>query len=158
MMDRLHLRLELDELYAAYAACLDDGELERWPEFFIDACRYEIIPRENFERGLPLAVMRCDSKGMLVDRVTALRRSSVYGPRALRHLISGIRVVGVDGDDIRAQASYAVLQTLPDEETTVFNAGRYLDRLVREHGTLKLAERRCVFDSVLVPSSLVYPI
>jgi len=24
--------------------------------------------------------------------------------------------------------------------------------------TLKLAERRCVFDSVLVPSSLVYPI
>ena len=158
MMDRLHLRLELDELYAAYAACLDDGELERWPEFFIDACRYEIIPRENFERGLPLAVMRCDSKGMLVDRVAALRRSSVYGPRALRHLISGIRVVGVDGDDIRAQASYAVLQTLPDEETTVFNAGRYLDRLVREQGTLKFAERRCVFDSVLVPSSLVYPI
>src|SRR6185369_6634501 len=111
------------------AACLDDGELERWPEFFIDACRYEIIPRENFERGLPLAVMRCDSKGMLVDRVAALRRSSVYGPRALRHLISGIRVVGVDGEDIRAEASYAVLQTLPDEETTVFNAGRYLDRL-----------------------------
>jgi 3-phenylpropionate/cinnamic acid dioxygenase small subunit len=157
-MDRLHLRLELDELYAAYAACLDDGALEDWPGFFTDTCRYEIIPRDNYERGLPLALMRCESRAMLVDRVAALRRSSVYAPRALRHLVSGLRVVTVDGEAIRAQASYAVLQTLSDEETTVFNTGRYLDRLVREHGTLKFQERLCIFDSVLVPGSLVYPI
>ena len=97
-MDRLRLRLELEDLFAAYAACLDDGELERWPEFFTDDCRYEIIPRENFERRLPLAVLRCESKGMLIDRV------------------------------------------------------------VRSDGVLKLAERLCVYDSVLVPGSLVYPI
>jgi 3-phenylpropionate/cinnamic acid dioxygenase small subunit len=82
----------------------------------------------------------------------------VYAPRALRHLVSGLRIVAVEDDVVRAQASYAVLQTLPDEETTVFNAGRYLDRLVREGGTLKFQERLCVFDSVLVPGSLVYPI
>ena len=157
-MDRLRLRLELDDLYTAYAACLDDGELERWPEFFTDECRYEIVPRENFDRGLPLALMRCESKGMLVDRVAALRRASVYAPRALRHLISGIRVTAGGDTDLRAQANYAVLQTLPDEETTVFNAGRYIDRLVREAGTLKFRERLCVFDSILVPGSLVYPI
>jgi 3-phenylpropionate/cinnamic acid dioxygenase small subunit len=157
-MDRLRLRLEIDELNAAYAACLDDGPLEDWPEFFTDDCRYEVIPRENHERGLPLAVMRCESKGMLVDRITALRRSSVYGPRALRHLIGGVRLTEVAADLVRAQANYAVLQTLPDEETTLFNAGRYLDCLVREHGTLKFRERLCVFDSVLVPGSLVYPI
>jgi len=157
-MDRFRLRLELDDLYAAYAACLDDGELERWPEFFTDPCRYEIIPRDNFERGLPLAVMRCESRGMLVDRVAALRRSSVYGPRALRHLISGLRILDVDGDAVRAQANYAVLQTLPDEETTLFNTGRYLDRVVRQDGALKFSERLCVFDTLLVPGSLVYPI
>jgi 3-phenylpropionate/cinnamic acid dioxygenase small subunit len=157
-MDRLHLRLEIDELNAAYAACLDDGPLEQWPEFFIDDCRYEVIPRENYERGLPLALMRCESKGMLADRVAALRRSSVYGPRALRHLIGGVRITAVTSDVVRAQANYAVLQTLPDEETTLFNAGRYLDCLVREQGTLKFRERLCVFDSVLVPGSLVYPL
>ncbi len=157
-MDRLLLRLEIDDLYSAYADCLDDGDLERWPEFFTDDCRYEIIPRDNFERGLPLAVMRCESKRMLVDRVAALRRSSVYAPRALRHLVSGVRVVAVESGVIRAGASYAVLQTLPDEETTLFNAGRYLDRVVREAGTLMFQERLCVFDSVLVPGSLVYPI
>jgi len=157
-MDRLRLRLELEDLFAAYAACLDDGELERWPEFFTDDCRYEIIPRENFERGLPLAVLRCESKGMLIDRVAALRRSSVYAPRALRHLVSGVRIVGIEGGVVCAHANYAVLQTLSDEHTTIFNAGRYLDRVVRSDGVLKLAERLCVYDSVLVPGSLVYPI
>lgn len=157
-MDRLRLRLEIEDLYAAYAACLDDGELERWPEFFTEQCRYEIIPRENFARGLPLAVMRCESRAMLADRVAALRRTSVYGPRAMRHLISVVRVTAVDGAIVSAQANYAILQTLPDEETTVFNAGRYLDRLVREQGALRLLERLCIFDSVLIPGSLVFPI
>jgi len=157
-MDKIQLRGELEELYADYAACLDDGELERWPELFTEQCRYEIIPRENFDRGLPLAVMRCESKAMLADRVAALRRSSVYGPRALRHLVSGLRILAVEGDCIRAQASYAVLQTLPDEHTTVFNAGCYLDRVVRDNGVLKFQERLCVYDSVLVPGSQVIPI
>ena len=48
------LRLELEELYAAYAGCLDEERFEEWPEFFIEQCLYKIIPRENFERGLPL--------------------------------------------------------------------------------------------------------
>lgn len=157
-MNRFVLRLEIDDLNASYAACLDDGPLEAWPELFTDQCRYEIVPRENYERGLPLAVMRCESRGMLVDRVAALRRSSVYAPRALRHLISAARITALTDEGVRAQTNYAVLQTLPDEETTLFNAGRYLDCLVREQGTLKFRERLCVFDSVLVPGSLVYPI
>ena len=157
-MDRLRLRLELEDLFAAYAACLDDGELERWPEFFTDDCRYEIIPRENFERGLPLAVLRCESKAMLADRVVTIRQTQMFAPRALRHLVSGVRIVGIEGGIVRAHANYAVLQTLSDEHTTIFNAGRYLDRVVRSDGVLKLAERLCVYDSVLVPGSLVYPI
>src|SRR5438046_4814181 len=87
------LRDEIEELYANYCACLDDGELERWPDFFTDACVYKIIPRENFDRGLPLALVLCESKGMLQDRVEALRRTSVYAPRALRHLVSNIRLL-----------------------------------------------------------------
>jgi len=155
---RLALRLELEALYAEYAACLDDDELERWPEFFATDCRYEIIPRENFDRGLPLAVMRCESRAMLIDRVAALRRSSVYAPRALRHLISGVRITAVEGDSVSAQATYTIVQTPLDEEPAIFNVGRYLDRLVRDAGALKFVERLCVYDSVLVPGSLIFPI
>jgi anthranilate 1,2-dioxygenase small subunit len=157
-MDLSALRFEVEELYADYVECLDDGELERWPEFFTDACLYKIVPRENFERGLPLALMLCESKGMCQDRVEALRRASVYAPRALRHLVSNIRIKTHAADGIRVQANYAVLQTLNDEPTQVFNAGKYIDLVVRDAAQLKFKEKLCVFDSIMVPGSLVYPI
>jgi anthranilate 1,2-dioxygenase small subunit len=152
------LRSEVDELYAEYVECLDDGDLQRWPELFTEECLYKIIPRENFERGLPLALMLCESKGMLQDRVAALRRASVYAPRAMRHLISNIRIKAQEPGGIRVQANYAVLQTLNDEPTQVFNAGKYVDRVVRDAGRLKFKEKLCIFDSIVVPGSLVYPI
>lgn len=157
-MDPRTLRCEVEELYADYVACLDEGELERWPDFFTDVCLYKVIPRENFERGLPLALMLCESKGMLQDRVAAVRRTSVYVPRALRHLVSSIRIGADANGSVRVQANYAVLQTLPDDETRVLNAGKYLDQLVREGGRLKFKEKLCVFDSVVVPGSLIYPL
>jgi 3-phenylpropionate/cinnamic acid dioxygenase small subunit len=158
MNERLLTRLELDELNAAYAAALDEDGLERWPEMFVADATYRIVPRDDHERGLPLAVMHCESRAMLEDRVAALRRASVYAPRYLRHLISGVRVLQLDGGLIHAVANYAVLQTLPEELTTVFSTGRYLDEIVREDGVLRFRSRVVVFDSVLVSGSLVYPL
>ncbi len=152
------LRLEVRDLLDAYVACLDDFELEAWPEFFTDDCFYQIIPRENFDRGLPLATVRCESKGMLKDRVKALRETQLFAPRYLRHLVSAVRVTGIDDGVIGARANYCVFQTLVDEETKVLQTGRYVDRIVREDGRLKFKEKSCVFDSVTVPTSLVYPI
>src|SRR5439155_9223926 len=64
-MSTRDLRLELEEIYAEYAACLDECELGKWPELFTDQCVYKIIPRENYSRGLPLAIWLSESKGML---------------------------------------------------------------------------------------------
>jgi 3-phenylpropionate/cinnamic acid dioxygenase small subunit len=152
------VREEVEELYAAYVECLDDGELERWPELFTDDCLYKIIPRENYERGLPLALMLCESKGMLLDRVAAVRRTSVYAPRVLRHLVSSIRVIPHADTALRGRANYVVLETPLNEETHVLGAGEYLDQLVHEAGALKFKERLCILDSTIVPGSLIYPI
>jgi len=157
-MPASELNFEIEQLYYDYADCLDDGELERWPEFFTAACLYKIVPRENLERGLPLALMLCESRGMLEDRVAALRRTSVYAPRALRHLVTNVRIKEERTEGIRSQANYVVMQTLVDDETRVFNVGRYLDLVVREEGRLKFKERLCVFDSLVVPGSLIYPL
>lgn len=152
------LRYEVEELYSAYVECLDEGEVERWPDFFTDECLYKVISRENFERGLPLSAMLCEGKGGLKDRVVSVTDTSVYHDRALRHLVSNIRVKGVENGVISVQANYAVLETLTNEFTTVFNAGKYLDKLVREGDGLKFKEKLCVFDSVMVPTSLIFPI
>ena len=152
------LRLALEELYADYAACLDEERFEEWPEFFTDPCLYKIVPRENFERGLPLATWLCESKGYLADRVTAIRKTAVYAPRYVRRMVSGIRVLGWTDAVLEVRASYLALETLQDELTRVFNAGQYRDKLVVEDGKLKFREKLCIFDSILVPNTLIYPL
>ena len=152
------LRLEIETLYAEYAACIDNDELECFPDFFTEDCLYKIQPRSNYERGLPLAVWLSESRGMLKDRMMAIRQLSTYGPRHLRHIVSGIRMLGWDGDALRCEANYAVFETLPEELTRVFQVGRYLDRIVVEAGRLRFAAKLCVFDSELIPNTLIYPI
>ena len=158
LLERWALRLEIEELYAAYAECLDDGEIERWPELFTEDGLYKIVPRDNYERNLPLALMLCESRGMLHDRVEALQRSSVYAPRSLRHIVSSLRLKEQSSGLTRCAANYAVFETPLDELTRVFAVGRYLDVIVRVDGALRFRERICILDSVVVPGSLVYPL
>jgi len=155
----LALRLEIEELYTEYAHVLDNFELEQWPEFFTDDCLYQIVSRENRERGLPLALMRCESKAMLADRVVTIRQTQMFAPRALRHLVSSLRIAPpASADGVDVQANNAVLQTLVDDETRILSAGRYIDRLVRDGDALKFKSRTCVYDTVMVPNSLIYPL
>ncbi len=157
----VELRFEVEDLYNEYAQVLDDGPLDRWPTLFMDPCDYQIIPRENHENELPLAIMRCESRGMLMDRIVAVQELLMYEPRYLRHMISNIRIRSVSKDSSRidAVANYAVLETLRDEFTRVLNAGRYLDEIVRdEDGKLRFRKKHCVYDSELIPNSIVYPV
>jgi 3-phenylpropionate/cinnamic acid dioxygenase small subunit len=102
----------------------------------------------------------CESRAALLDRVEAIRRTAVFEPRRLRHIWSGLRVRAASGEDeVRAEAGFALLQTLSGDETRVLLAGRWLDRIVREpDGALRFRERVCVLDGDLVPGSLVYPV
>ncbi|HKF71066.1 MAG TPA: aromatic-ring-hydroxylating dioxygenase subunit beta [Stellaceae bacterium] len=152
------LRDEIEALYADYAEALDDNALERWPDFFTEECLYKLVPRENWERDLPIALMLCESKGMLRDRVNAVRNTAVYAPRTFRHLIGQFRIKAETQDRIRVRANYAVFQTLVDDLTRVQNAGKYIDLIERTSEGLRFREKICVFDSVLVPNSLIYPV
>jgi len=151
-------RYELDVLTAAYVHALDDADLDRWPDFFTEDCLYKIIPRENYENDLPLAIWYCRGRGMLRDRVTAIRETQLYAPRAMRHVTGNALVKEDAGGSLRAVTNYAVYESTLDRTTEVFNVGRYLDRIVVEDGRLRFAEKLCVFDTSLVPTSLIYPI
>ena len=76
--------LEVTGLINDYVACIDADELERWPDFFTEQCNYKVIPRENADAGLPVSVMFCDSKGMLKDRIVALRNAHKHWHCAAR--------------------------------------------------------------------------
>jgi len=153
------LQLELEALYAQYAESIDDGPLEEWPEFFVEQCLYLIIPRENVELGLPLAIMRCESRDMLRDRVTAIRETMLYEPRNLRHHVTNLRVRHRDGSTLEATANFSVIEVLPEALPRILMCGRYRDRLrLEDDGRWRFVERQCIYDSNLVPNSVIYPV
>ena len=49
--ERQLLLAEIAEFNAAYAHCIDDDQLEQWPDYFTEVCEYRIIPRENVDLG-----------------------------------------------------------------------------------------------------------
>jgi 3-phenylpropionate/cinnamic acid dioxygenase small subunit len=154
----LLLRHEVEELHAAYAYCLDHGNIDDWPDFFTDDCLYKMVSRENYDLGLPLGTMFAEKRGGAQDRVTAVKQTTVYHERYLTHLITNTRILGEKNGVIEASSNYVVLETLPNQYTQILNAGRYLDKIVRQKGRLRFREKICVFDTVLVPASIIYPV
>jgi salicylate 5-hydroxylase small subunit len=148
----------LTQLHADYAAIVDAADCDAWCELFTDDCSYRIVPRENFDRGLPLATLSFESKGMLKDRAYAIRETLFHDPYYQRHVIGAPRVLRVDAERIECESNYAVFRTKLSELTTVFNVGRYLDTVVRTPQGLRFAARACVYDSELIPNSIIYPI
>ncbi|MDR7306259.1 aromatic-ring-hydroxylating dioxygenase subunit beta [Rhodoferax saidenbachensis] len=150
--------LQISQLYADYARVVDSGDWDLWTEFFIDDCIYKLIPRENHERGFPLATLFFESKGMLKDRAYGIRETLFHDPYYQRHVVSAPLVHKAEAERFETEANYAVFRTKLSKESTVFNVGRYLDVIVRTPTGLKFASRHCVYDSEMIPNSIIYPI
>ena len=148
----------LVQLYADYAYAVDSGAWDLWPEFFTDTCSYRLVPRENHERGLPLATLSFESKGMLKDRVYGIRETLFHDPYYQRHVVGTPLLRKVEPARFECEANYAVFRTKLDGPSTVFNVGRYLDVVVATADGLKFASRTVVFDSEMIPNSIIYPI
>lgn len=149
---------ELTQLHAKYASIVDAADWDAWCELFTDECIYRLVPRENHERGFALATLAFDSKGMLKDRAYAIRETLFHDPYYQRHVIGVPRVLKVQAGRIQCESNYAVFRTKPSELSTVFNVGRYLDEVVRTPQGLRFAARVAVYDSELIPNSIIYPI
>jgi len=151
-------RFALYDLFAAYGALIDTAEFDAWLALFAAACTYHIVPRENYERGLPAGLVYCDSRAMLEDRIRALREANKYNIHTDRHLIGLPRLTGEDGDATLVEAPFAVYQTDQEGETRLFATGLYRDRIVVEAGDLKFRDKLVVLDTFAVPSLLATPL
>ena len=157
-MDDIQAYLALARLNADYAAALDSADWNRWVEFFVEDCQYKVQPRENYERGFPLSTLALLSRGMLKDRVYGIKETLFHDPYYQRHVVGLPRILRREGDVIEAEANYAVFRTKLSQETTVFNVGRYLDRVRITPEGMKFESRLCIYDTEMIPNSLIYPI
>jgi anthranilate 1,2-dioxygenase small subunit len=159
-LDALLLYQEVNEFNAAYAATLDEQRLIDWVEMFTEDAFYVVISRENADHGLPVGLIYCDSKRMIHDRAFALEKTTMFAPRYLRHIIGNLQILGEAPDGaIRARANYVLVQVLYDRpEAKLHQVGAYHDVFRRVDGALKLAERRCIYDSLLIDNALCLPV
>jgi anthranilate 1,2-dioxygenase small subunit len=151
-------RLELEQLYTDYVHCLDADELEHWPDFFTEDCFYRVTSAENYEAGLPLGLIHATSRNMLKDRVSALREANIYEPQRYRHLVSSIKIVEGRGETLDVTANFLVVRTMQEGDMTLFAAGRYVDRVVRNGDDWKFARKEVVLDSRQIDTLLAIPI
>jgi anthranilate 1,2-dioxygenase small subunit len=151
------MMLEIQALYTRYADLIDEGPLSEWPALFVENAVYKIVTRENLARGWALALMSCDSRGAIEDRVYAIEHLSMTIPRRYRHLISGFTITPQTGA-WNVTANFAVFETIEAQPTTNFAAGRYKDVIVREGGTLKFREKISICDAASIKNSLVFPL
>lgn len=151
------MREAIEDLLAAYAEAIDDGSLERWPQFFTEDGEYHIITRESHAAGLPIGIMYCGSRGMMEDRVQALRTANIYEPHAYRHLI-GRPTIERNDSAFAVRTNFCIYRIAQDGDTVVFATGQYIDQIVEDRGTLRLRSRRVVLDSRRVDILLVLPL
>jgi anthranilate 1,2-dioxygenase small subunit len=162
-MSMLHgVKPEIEELLAAYVTAIDDGELERWPEFFTENCLYRIVPRENDALNLPLAIMSCNSRAALADRVASYRKANLFAPHAYRHMLGPVRIRNGGDYQVDARTNYAVFRTaldLVDYGTSeVFSVGEYRDTIVITDGIARFSEKTVVVDTCKIHTLLATPL
>jgi 3-phenylpropionate/cinnamic acid dioxygenase small subunit len=152
-IDRDALRDFFDDYYTV----LDDVRLDEWPAFFTEDCLYRVIPRENYEAGYTLCTIQAESRGMLVDRVMGLTRTQMYAPRYYRRFPGPLRIVSRDNEGVRTRHNLLLVQTLIDKQTDIVLSAVCHDLVVRDEAGLRLRQRIVVFDSEMIPNSLIYP-
>jgi 3-phenylpropionate/cinnamic acid dioxygenase small subunit len=146
------------DLLAEYGALLDGAKYDEWLDLFAQECRYNVMPRENHDRGLPAALIFCDSRAVLEDRIRALCEANKYNIHIDRHLIGLPRLLSPEAEQLVVEAPFAVFQTDQEGSTRLFATGLYRDRLELAEGGPKIRDKLVLLDTFAVPTLLATPL
>lgn len=151
-------RMAVADLVLAAAMLLDRDKLEDWLGCFARECSYSVMPRENRERNLPIAVIGCPSRAVLTDRVTVLRQAAKFNPHYDRHILGPTQILVAGGDSVTAETNFTIVQTTLEGTSKLFVAGCYEDSIVFENGDAKLKNRVVLLDTFAVPNLIATPL
>lgn len=149
----------LIQLNSEYARAIDDARFEAWPEMFFGDCLYLLTTADNHAQGMPAGLMYADSRGMLADRISALREANIYERQRYRHIVGLPAILSAEGGKVRTETAFLVVRIMRDGTMDVFATGRYLD-LVEEDadGVLRFRERTVVSDSNRFDTLIAIPL
>jgi p-cumate 2,3-dioxygenase beta subunit len=141
-------RAEIEDFLYAEAALLDEWRLDEWLALFTADCRY-VVPTTDRPQGEPWSdmVFIDDDMQRLQGRITRLKSRHAHREfpwSRTRHMISNVRVLGVEDGEVLVTANYIVYRTRNEHLHPL--VGRYDYRLRPEGGSFKIAYRRATLD------------
>ncbi len=148
----------ISTLFTQYAHCLDDDRTDDWPGFFTADGLYQITTRENEAAGYPIGLMRCEGRGMMEDRMLALKIANIYEPQHACHLLGPAEIHPHTDGSYHARSNFSVFRTMQSGDASLFATGKYLDHVVNENGQLRFQSRRVIIDSRCIDVLLVLPL
>lgn len=151
-------RDQIERLMAEYSAVIDSDELEKWPELFTDACHYRVTTRSNYANGFAHGAIWANSKGMLLDRVSALREANVYEEHVYRHICDSVRILNEDKKLVQVQSNFLVVRTMHTGQMDVFATGMYVDEIQLNDNLALFKQRIVVCDSHVIDTLLALPL
>lgn len=143
---------------SAYIRCIDNDNLEAWPDSFLDDCLYKITTAENHRAGLEAGIIYATTRGMLIDRVAAIRGVSIYEKQSYRHILGLPSITDNAGDEVSSETPFLVVRIMHDGQSDVFATGVYLDTFRQQAGALRLAKRIVVCDSSRIDTLIALPL
>lgn len=136
------LAAEAHDLLAREAHLLDDRDYAGWLELFTDDCLYWMPVDPLVEDGALRLNVFYDDKPKMRDRIARLESGNAYTeePISLTARTLGALLVEADGERLDARSNFQLVAYRSGEQRLL--GGRYLHRLVRERGRLRIAEKR----------------
>ena len=146
--ERLALRLEVEEFLFDEAAILDDWRMDDWLALFTEDATY-VVPSTDIPNGDPSKDLTLIDDDYLrltwrVNRLKSRHAHREFPYSRTRRVVSNVRVLRAEGDEIEAAASILISRFRHGEFDQF--VGRYLTTLVRTAGGLRIRRRRAELD------------
>lgn len=155
-------RAAIVQLLSDYVKVVDSRDIHQWPDLFADAASYQVISRENHDRGWPASFVLDDSRQRILDRVTYVHevwRNAVndYTPR---HFISlpELRLLEQETTEYALEASVCVYMTTLRGESKLLAVGTYEDRVAVGDGSARFISKKVILDTAVLPRYFIYPL
>jgi 3-phenylpropionate/cinnamic acid dioxygenase small subunit len=159
----LRLRIEIEDFLYNEADLLDDHKYEEWLDLFTEDARYfmpmrrnvssEEMETENTRERHEMSWFD-EGKATLVKRVQQIRTGVHWAEEPysrISHLVANVRIVEVNGDEVKARCKFIVYRNRMVDEESLF-VGKRFDTLRREGRGWKIARREIIMDQSVMLS------
>jgi 3-phenylpropionate/cinnamic acid dioxygenase small subunit len=162
LQQRMLLKFEVEEFLFREASLLDERRLDEWLALATDDIHYWMPIRRTttakeidneFTKPGGMAFFDDDKRtlGLRIQRLAVGRAWAEDPPSRTRHMVSNVRILGADANEILVAANFQLYRTRLDSEEDSW-IGRREDLLRRENGALKLARRYIYLDQTVILS------